>query len=536
MTTTFMSTELCAAPWSLGERYSYDLDSDEPAIRLLRKYSASTGLPFICVDAASGTVLAKTDPDFVEILPNLIVTQLSYVTEPRVWELASGLVFYAVPLPNLDDLQTIGCGYVLNHRGRITDELQRLAEELNWAPHELSDWCTQQRSCSPDLLERLLCNLFESDLRETKLRSELDELNSRGEHVQSQMRFVDSLASGLVLSTNPTELAQSCVEGLQRQVGAEACVLAVSDWHGQWQEYSFGRLPFGTKKFELLLDYFDGTTAFDSIIRNDVAGALIADEFPALRNFLLHPITDGNRHTGWVFLGNLPEGRDFGTAEARITSTVAALLATHYCNRQLYEEQEEFVLQFVGSMVSTLDAKDRYTRGHSERVAAIARQLGEEMRLSPQDLKDIHTAGLLHDIGKIGINDAILQKSGALDKTEFEEVKQHPLIGYRILRGLKLFHKLLPGVRNHHEEYSGNGYPDRLRGREIPLLARILAVADAYDAMQSDRPYRKGMPLAKVENIFREGAGTQWDPDVIAAYFAARDDIAQIGNKSAWSM
>ncbi len=535
MTTTFLSTELCAPRWSLGERYSYTLDSDEPAIRLLRHYTQATGLAFVCLDAASGTVLAKTDPDFVEILPSLVVSQLTFVTEPRVWELASGLVFYAVPLPDMDDLQTVGCGYVLNHRGRISEELQRLADELHWPPHHLSDWCTQQKCCSPELLERLLCNVYEADQRESRLRGESDELGARVERVQSQMRFVDGLASGLVLSKNPTELARSCVESLQQQVGAEACVLAVNDWHGQWQEYSFGRLPFGTKKFELLLDYFEGTTAFDSIIRNHVAGGLISDEFPALRNFLLHPITDGNRHIGWVFLGNLPEGREFGSGEARMTSTVAALLATHYCNRQLYEEQEEFVLQFVGSLVSTLDAKDRYTRGHSERVAAIARELGEELQLSAQDIKDIHTAGLLHDIGKIGINDAILQKPSALDPAEFDEVKQHPLIGYRILRGLKLFHKLLPGVRNHHEEYSGNGYPDRLRGRDIPLLARILAVADAYDAMRSDRPYRKGMPLAKVENIFREGAGTQWDPDVIAAYFAARDQIAQIGIKSAWS-
>jgi len=179
-------------------------------------------------------------------------------------------------------------------------------------------------------------------------------------------------------------------------------------------------------------------------------------------------------------------------------------------------------------LVSALDARDPYTRGHSERVALVARRLGQELNLSEDELQTIYQAGLLHDIGKVGVDDRVLRKDSRLTDEEFEHIKQHPIIGHSILAELRNLHEILPGVRNHHENYSGGGYPDGLVGDQIPLIARIIAVADAYDAMRSDRPYRKGMPLERVEQIFREGAGKQWDGRIIEAYFAARDDINTI--------
>jgi HD-GYP domain-containing protein (c-di-GMP phosphodiesterase class II) len=183
------------------------------------------------------------------------------------------------------------------------------------------------------------------------------------------------------------------------------------------------------------------------------------------------------------------------------------------------------MLGFVRSFVSTLDAKDPYTRGHSERVALIARRLGKEMGLPEDELRTIHLSGLLHDIGKIGVDDRILRKAGALTDEEFEQIKKHPTIGYNILSGLKNLRPVLPGVRNHHENYDGSGYPDGLAGEEIPLLARVLAVADGYDAMGSDRPYRKGLPVERIDAVFHRGNGEQWDPVVLDAYFRCRDDV-----------
>jgi HD-GYP domain-containing protein (c-di-GMP phosphodiesterase class II) len=131
----------------------------------------------------------------------------------------------------------------------------------------------------------------------------------------------------------------------------------------------------------------------------------------------------------------------------------------------------------------------------------------------------------LHDIGKVGVDDRILRKETRLDDDEFEQIKKHPEIGCRILAGLSNLEHILPGVRHHHESFDGCGYPDQLKGEEIPLMARVLAVADSYDAMGSDRPYRAGMPLEKIESIFSENKGPQWDPRVLNAYFAARVKI-----------
>jgi HD-GYP domain-containing protein (c-di-GMP phosphodiesterase class II) len=134
----------------------------------------------------------------------------------------------------------------------------------------------------------------------------------------------------------------------------------------------------------------------------------------------------------------------------------------------------------------------------------------------------------LHDIGKIGIDDAVLRKPGKLTNEEFEHIKEHPELGYRILADIKQLADVLPAVLHHHEQWDGRGYPFKLSGELIPMIARIVAVADAFDAMTSDRPYRPGMAIEKVDEIFTSGRGRQWDPEVVAAYFSAHQDILDI--------
>ena len=139
-------------------------------------------------------------------------------------------------------------------------------------------------------------------------------------------------------------------------------------------------------------------------------------------------------------------------------------------------------------------------------------------------------AGLLHDIGKIGVNDSVLRKPGALTDDEFAQIKMHPELGFNILKGIKQLSDILPAVLHHHENWDGTGYPHKLAGEDIPEIARVMAVADAYDAMTSDRPYRKGMSIEKVEQIFRKGSGQQWDARVIDTYFRIQPMIAAVPN------
>jgi HD-GYP domain-containing protein (c-di-GMP phosphodiesterase class II) len=132
--------------------------------------------------------------------------------------------------------------------------------------------------------------------------------------------------------------------------------------------------------------------------------------------------------------------------------------------------------------------------------------------------QEIYLAGILHDIGKIGIPDHVLLKAGPLTDEEYETIKQHPVIGYRIIEQLSKLNFTLPGILHHHERWDGNGYPHKLKGEEIPLVARILAVADSFDAMTSSRPYRHHMPLERARKIISEGAGVQWDPDIVRVF------------------
>lgn len=183
-------------------------------------------------------------------------------------------------------------------------------------------------------------------------------------------------------------------------------------------------------------------------------------------------------------------------------------------NMALYENIYENLFATLYAFVNALEARDPYTQKHSNRVAGISMRIGEELGCSPEELGTLNYAGHLHDIGKIGIRDDILLKPGRLDKEEFEKIKEHPAIGARIVERLGLWDTEKQIIRSHHERFDGTGYPDGLRGEEIPFLARIMSVADMFDATASNRAYRKGMETSRVLRIIEEGSGTQFDPQV----------------------
>ncbi|MCR5842809.1 MAG: HD-GYP domain-containing protein [Oscillospiraceae bacterium] len=164
------------------------------------------------------------------------------------------------------------------------------------------------------------------------------------------------------------------------------------------------------------------------------------------------------------------------------------------------------------ALANAIDAKDKYTHGHSTRVAALSRQIAKKAGMTDRDCDQVYFAALLHDIGKIGIRDDIINKEGKLTDEEFEQIKLHPILGYQILSSIKQSPTLSVGAHYHHERYDGTGYPDGLRGEEIPQIARIIAVADAYDAMSSSRSYRAYLPLETIKRELKRGMGKQFDP------------------------
>jgi len=190
-----------------------------------------------------------------------------------------------------------------------------------------------------------------------------------------------------------------------------------------------------------------------------------------------------------------------------------SLLKVKFLNEQL--ETAETILY---ALVGVLDAKDAYTSGHTERVTEFATKLANELELPQDEVDLINKAARLHDIGKIGVSDVILNKPGALTEEEFEHIKTHPVVGERICEPLKSLQPVLKIIRHHHERWDGRGYPDGIKGDIIPYGARVIAVADSYDAMAADRPYRKRLPDERIINIFKAGAGTQWDEKITHAF------------------
>ena len=257
-------------------------------------------------------------------------------------------------------------------------------------------------------------------------------------------------------------------------------------------------------------------------------------DYPGIRHCIALSVSKGARVYGWILAINklpnhsnefrndtsdLPEiARSFGTFEAGLLIAVSNIMSSHSRNLELLKDQESLLTGVVRASINAIDAKDPYTCGHSDRVAMLAKRIAAKLGKSQEKCEQIYMAGLLHDIGKIGIPDWILGKPGKLTDEEFAIVKKHPVTGYEILKHLKQLDYVLPGVLHHHEAVNGTGYPSGLVGDAIPMQGRILAVADAYDAMTSDRPYRKGMPSEKAESILREESGRIWDAKVVAAF------------------
>ena len=231
------------------------------------------------------------------------------------------------------------------------------------------------------------------------------------------------------------------------------------------------------------------------------------------------------RHSAMT--GDLPE---FPESQGGVQEIRDLTRGFNYAAKAVREGRERLTLayvQFVGSLAQALDARDAYTAGHSRRVSEYSCAIAKALKISGQELETIRTGALLHDLGKIGISDLVLQKPGRLTPEENELIQQHPVIGKRILENVQGLESYLDIVELHHENLDGSGYPHGLKGEETPLDARIVKVADAYDAITSDRPYRRGKSHADAIAILRKACGTEMDPAVVEAFAALGDQQKQ---------
>ena len=403
-----------------------------------------------------------------------------------------------------------------------------------------------EKSLARELAQRELIERLETDLQAcaAQITEDFEELS-----------LLRTFAMNLELSDDSTDLsslARSLLPGLCHSVKAEGLALLLkadaSDENVVWMSDQSGSILWAGNRVtdevtcrRMVHEYGDAA-AEQPLVCND------SKQFPCwmlsrgIRAFVLVPIVKAHRRYGWFVVLNhvLHHGMEsarnadsrcdacFGTSEAGLLVSAASILATQARNVEQFCEREQLLVSVVRALVSAVEAKDEYTRGHSERVALYAARLGRELGLNSQKCDRLYLTGLIHDVGKIGVQDDTLGKSGQLTDEEAAEIRKHPDLGWGILQQLKQLNYVLPGVVHHHERFDGNGYPDGLAGTNIPLDGRIIAVADAYDAMTSDRPYRKGMPQEEATDILREGAGMQWEPKIIGCFLKIIPEIAEI--------
>ena len=219
---------------------------------------------------------------------------------------------------------------------------------------------------------------------------------------------------------------------------------------------------------------------------------------------------------------------DSETATREICQLATALSAATQASAALSHQNEQAVLSFAQRMAVELDARDPYSVGHSLRVSRYSTAVGTQLGMSAADRETLRIGAVLHDIGKVGIPDVVLQKKGSLTWVEYAEVKKHPVTGKRLLEGIELCRPYLPIVELHHENHDGSGYPWGLKGEETPLAARIVHVVDAFDAMTSERPFRDAISPEKALEILKRNVGTQFDPAVVEAFEKAIADDAEL--------
>ena len=243
------------------------------------------------------------------------------------------------------------------------------------------------------------------------------------------------------------------------------------------------------------------------------------------QHVLLAPLARVDREPDVVLVTRPGSGGEFTSADMLVTESTLSFAGQLLSNIELHERLGRLSLEVVRALVSAIDQKDQYTCGHSERVGSWARLIGVEMGLPQTELERLKWAGLLHDVGKIGIPEHILNKPGKLSEAEFAVIQRHPGMGFEILKPVTSLENVLDGVLYHHECPDGSGYPEGLRGDEIPLLARILHVADVFDALTSSRSYRGAFSREKACEIIRSEAGTKLDPPAVEAFQAALESL-----------
>jgi len=525
-----------------------------PDVELLQSLRQCFGTEFSLLDGETGDILHEAPDQPVRdwSVTSELCREVARRGRPELLDDEDPFLTLALPLPvSKHSCQVAVATFV--HRGvGPNEDLSHAVERLGLRPEETALWVECQSPWPAEALLRM-SELVLAQATSTRRIKELEgEAASLSTHVAStyeEISLLYQLTQNLRISQSDEDLGRMAMEWMEDVLPANCLALQFVPIAEEQKSLDHvvrtksslllhGDCLLDDDQFTRLIEHVAAsqTGALETGTRQTnrpvVINRTVTDlddwPFPKIHQVVAVPLVEGENLFGWLAALNHISDAEFGTVEAKLLSSVAAILGIHSGNIELYRQQSELLAGIVHALTSAIDAKDPYTCGHSDRVARVAVRLAQELDCDTKTVNMIYLSGLLHDVGKIGIQDSVLRKPGKLSDEEYEHIKEHVDIGHRILRDLSKLEDVLPVVLHHHESWDGGGYPKNLGAEEIPFAARIVAVADSYDAMGSDRPYRKRMPDEKIDAIFHEGSGQQWDPEVVDAFFRARDDIRAI--------
>ncbi|RJQ40006.1 MAG: HD domain-containing protein [Nitrospiraceae bacterium] len=356
-------------------------------------------------------------------------------------------------------------------------------------------------------------------------------MNEVSDNKLAQLNTLMELTA-LVNSTLDThEVRKRAIEAATRLVNAEAGSLILKDKENNELFFEVALGDKGEKVKEMRLKKGEGIAGWvaekgETVVVHDVQsdprffrGADDRSEF-FTRDMICVPVKTKEEILGALQTINKKAG-SFDDEDMEILCALANQVAVAIENANLYQELKDTFYGTAQALAETIEKRDPYTGGHTKRVMNYSIAIGRMLGLNRRELENLKLSAILHDIGKIGVRDNVLLKEDRLEAGEVEAMSMHPKYGSEILSHVKQLKDVIPGMRGHHEKYDGTGYPDGLKDNEIPLAARIIAVADTFDAMTTDRPYRKGLSADKAFDELKKYAGKQFDPSVVEAFLKA---------------
>lgn len=537
-----------AIPAVGGEGYALP-ERLEEALQRLRK---TFGRSFSLVNTQSSEIVHAASTELTcDVYNHLaLLDQVSRWGTPEIVEEHAPLALLAVPLIRLDcGGQFVATALFLTGPAEGEFDIASAAQVFGLDASRAFGATRDMEVWTPRQLLQVSEVVLESFVREHRLKrvlSERDQAITHANETYVELELLHRLTGQLQTAGDEATLWQNALEWLSEAIPAQ-CLAVVARQSSAENQYELqlgdsvgvltsGECPIETSELSEFVHRLEPKIAKRSLVLSRAETSLPTWFYPTVRELICIPLNQADRQQGWLLALNHRGSEkgdidEFGSVESQLLTSIGTILSVYSSDVRRFGEQEQLFSSAVHALTSAIDAKDRYTSGHSDRVARVSVCLAEELGLAKKDIETIYLGGLLHDIGKIGIDDSVLNKPGRLTDEEFEHIKRHPQFGYDILKGVRQMDAILPLVLHHHESWDGTGYPHQLAGEEIPLLARIVAVADAYDAMGSDRPYRKGMPQEKLDTILRAGAGGQWDQRVVEAFFAVREQIQAISDE-----